>query len=169
MRDLTVSDSVVVNGVDPMTAYRAVSDVAQMGRWSPENTGAKVATKSLVVGDTFDGSNKRGPILRWVGRARVTTAEPGSVFIFRTEGLGLGLPWLRHPGRRPGIASWEYRFEAVEGGTRVTETWHDERPWPDLLAAAADPILTGSRTFADFQRRNIATTLARLKADLESR
>ena len=169
MRELDVSDSIVITGVDPIAAYDAVSDVAQMGRWSPENRGAAVATKSLKVGDTFDGRNKRGPALAWIGRAKVLAAEPGKVFRFRTESLGISSPWLRHPGPRPGIATWEYRFEAVDGGTRVTESWHDDRPWPDFLAALTDPILTGSKTFADFQRRNIATTLARLKSELEPR
>ena len=57
----------------------------------------------------------------------------------------------------------------MAGGTLVTETWSDRRRWPDLVAARFDPLATGGRQFADFQRRNIGRTLARLKDDFESR
>jgi hypothetical protein len=77
--------------------------------------------------------------------------------------LGVGTPWLTAP-----VARWEYRFEAVEGGTRVTETWTDDRrAWPDVVAAVFDRIATGGSTFAAFQERNIRRTLDRLKADVE--
>ena len=76
---------------------------------------------------------------------------------------------MRAPLIKARIASWEYRFEPVDGGTQVTETWTDaRRGWPDLVANAFDKVATGGRTFADFQRRNIAKTLDNLKADLES-
>ena len=40
-RELEVSDSIVI-GVGPEVAYAAVSDIRQMGRWSPENRGGVV-------------------------------------------------------------------------------------------------------------------------------
>ncbi len=46
-RALTVSDTVVV-GVEPDVVYAALSDVRQMGRWSPENTGAELADRADV-------------------------------------------------------------------------------------------------------------------------
>ncbi|NEE48629.1 SRPBCC family protein, partial [Streptomyces sp. SID8455] len=58
--------------------------------------------------------------------------------------------------------------EAVDGGTRVTETWTDDRrSWPDFVANAFDRVATGGKTFAQFQRGNIRTTLKRLKAAVE--
>jgi len=63
---------------------------------------------------------------------------------------------------------WRYELEPVDGGTRVTETWHDDRRWPKPLADMFDRIATRGHVFADFQRRNIATTLANLKTVLES-
>ena len=110
----------------------------------------------------FDGSNKRGRV-RWTTECVVTAADPGRRFGFDVRKIGSRTPFL--PGR---IASWEYTFEQVDGGTLVTETWRDlRRSWPDWAAAAFDKAATGGRLFSEFQRRNIARTLAALKADLE--
>lgn len=161
IRELSVSDSIHV-AVDPITAYDAVSDVRQMGRWSPENTGAVVATPTLAVGDSFVGSNKRGPV-RWETRCTVTRAEPGRAFAFDVEAWGKGGRLV--PVR---IASWAYDFEPVEGGTLVTETWRDGRTgWPTWTTRVFDRLATGAPSFAVFQRRNIRRTLANLKRALE--
>ncbi|EST18605.1 hypothetical protein M877_38095 [Streptomyces niveus NCIMB 11891] len=78
--------------------------------------------------------------------------------------IGLRTPRLRGP-----IASWEYRLEAVDGGTRVTETWTDgRRAWPDAVAGVFDRIATGGHTFAAFQARNIHRTLSNLKRVVEN-
>ncbi len=162
-RDMQVSDSVVIE-LDAETIYALVADPTQMPRWSPENTGAstEVATGPLEVGAVFNGTNKRGGT-RWTTQCVVTRAEPGRQFAFDVRKIGLTTPLI--PG---GIARWDYTFEAVEGGTRVTETWTDlRRWWPDLVAATFDKAATGGRLFADFQRRNIKRTLAAMKADLE--
>jgi uncharacterized protein YndB with AHSA1/START domain len=157
---MTVSGEVVV-AAPPMRLYELVSDPAQMRRWSPENTGADT-DGPLTAGAEFVGSNRRGP-LHWSSRAVVTAADPGERFAFRVVALGFGTPMLPGP-----VASWEYRFEAVEGGTRVIETWTDDRrAWPDAVAAVFDRIATGGSTFAAFQKSNIRRTLDRLKADVE--
>ncbi|MCW2866530.1 MAG: polyketide cyclase, partial [Marmoricola sp.] len=84
-------------------------------------------------------------------------------FCFDVRRIGLGTPRL--PGR---IARWDYVLEPVDGGTRVTETWTDgRRHWPDPVAGLFDRVVTGGQPFSEFQRRNIARTLAALKADLE--
>jgi uncharacterized protein YndB with AHSA1/START domain len=161
-RDLQVSDSVVIDA-DALTIYDQVADPTQMTRWSPENTGATTAALGpLAEGAVFDGRNRRGRA-RWSTECVVTAAEPGQRFAFDVGKIGLRKPLLR--GR---IASWEYAFEPVEGGTRVTETWTDHRTgWPDWAAAAFDKAATGGSLFCDFQRRNIARTLESMKADLE--
>ena len=53
-------------------------------------------------------------------------------------------------------------------GTRVTETWTDDRPWPDVVARTFDAVVTGGQTFARFQEKNIRRTLARLRSELET-
>lgn len=162
-RDMQVSDSVVID-VDARTIYDQVADPTQMGRWSPENTGATTAAvgRTLTVGEVFDGSNKRGRA-RWHTECVVKAADPGRRFAFDVRKIGPRKPIL--PGR---IASWQYTFESTEGGTLVTETWTDRRTsWPDWAAALFDKTATGGRLFSDFQRRNIARTLAAMKADFE--
>lgn len=162
-RPMTVSDSIDI-AVAPETLWAQVADPAQMPRWSPENTGAPVgAGKPLSVGDVFHGTNKRGPA-RWTTKCTVVDSEPGKSFAFDVLAIGVKIP--RVPGR---IASWSYTVEPVGTGSRVTETWTDLRDgWPDWAAAAFDKVATRGSLFSDFQRRNIARTLANLKADLES-
>ncbi|MFI8348183.1 SRPBCC family protein [Streptomyces sp. NPDC085596] len=162
-RVLSVSDSIVID-VSPEVAYRAVSNPGDMGRWSPENLGTTPGSADgpAEVGASFVGRNKRGRF-RWVTRCTVTAAEPGRHFAFRVHAIGVGRPRLRGP-----IATWEYRFEPAGEGTRVTETWTDDRrAWPDLAAGAFDRVVTSGSTFADFQTRNIRTTLRNLKRELE--
>ena len=161
-RTMQVHGSVVVRAC-PDTIWRQVADPTQMSRWSPENTGATTPAVGtpLQVGERFAGTNRRGRA-RWVTECVVTDSVPGRRFAFDVRKIGARTP--RVAGR---IASWTYEFEPVEGGTRVTETWTDARPWPDAVAAVLDRILTGGRSFADYQRGNIARTLDRLKTDIE--
>ncbi|MGW4231765.1 SRPBCC family protein [Streptomyces sp. NPDC004980] len=162
-RIMSVSDSILVEAT-PSAVYAQLSDPTAMGRWSPENRGARVLgePRSTHVGMVFEGRNKRGAF-RWTTRCTVTAADPGERFAFRVHAIGAKRPRL--PGA---IALWEYRFEAVDGFTRVTETWTDNRrAWPDFVANAFDRVATRGHTFAEFQRGNIRTTLERLKAALE--
>ncbi|EST36928.1 hypothetical protein N566_15870 [Streptomycetaceae bacterium MP113-05] len=164
-RVFTVSGSIVIR-TDPRTAYEQVSDPGRMGRWSPENRGATLAPAwrdGARAGLTFAGHNKRGA-LRWTTQCLVTAADPGERFAFRVRAFGPERLALRAP-----IATWEYRFEAVDGGTRVTETWTDDRrAWPAPLANVFDRVATRGRVFADFQQHNIRRTLANLKQTLEA-
>ncbi|WDO10704.1 SRPBCC family protein [Streptomyces murinus] len=163
-RVFTVSDSIHID-VPPEVAYQAICRPGEMGRWSPENLGTTEGTghAPAELGSTFIGRNKRGRF-RWVTRCTVTAAEPGRRFAFRVHAIGIGTPRLRGP-----IASWEYRFEPADGGTRVTETWTDDRrAWPAFVADTFDRIATAGHTFAAFQARNIRATLRNLKQDLES-
>ncbi len=163
-RTMTVHDSVVVD-VDPLTIYRLIADPSQMPRWSPENVAGDVPEPAspATVGTEFVGSNQRG-FARWQTRCRVTASDPGKRFAFDVFEFGLRSPFVRVR-----IATWDYAFEAVDGGTKVTETWTDgRRNWPDVVATTVDKFATGGRTFAEFQRRNIAKTLANRTADLEA-
>lgn len=159
---MSVTDSVEI-AADPHTLWTQVADPAQMRRWSPENTGAPNGTTGapLEVGHVFEGTNKRGPA-RWITRCTVVESDPGKVFSFDVQAIGVRTPRLR--GK---IANWTYTFEPTPTGTRVTETWTDHRAnWPDWVAAGFDQVATGSR-FYKFQVGNIARTLKKLKADFE--
>ncbi|GGX43578.1 SRPBCC family protein [Streptomyces chryseus] len=163
-RTFSVSDSVIIEA-SPSLVYQHVCNPALMGRWSPENLGATLSAQQgpAHVGMVFDGHNKRGA-LRWTTRCTVTAAEQDELFRFRVHAIGLKQPRLRGP-----IATWEYRFEPTPEGTKVTETWTDDRrSWPDSVANLFDKAATRGSTFADFQRTNIRITLRNLKAALES-
>lgn len=164
---MTVSDSVDIDvGADEL--YSLISDPTAMGRWSPENRGATVLNPApdgaAFVGMTFEGRNKRGRA-RWVTRCTVTAAEPGRRFAFRAHTIGVKRPRLRGAN-----ASWEYRFEPISGDrTTVTETWTDDRTsWPDPLVAVFDRIVTSGKTFPEFQRANIRSTLDAFKLAAEA-
>lgn len=162
-REMTVFDSIHVLA-DPEVVYDAVSDVTQMGRWSPENRGATVhrPAEAAYVGMRFVGDNKRGPV-RWQTGCVVTAADRGRRFAFDVNRYGIA------PVLLPvSVASWEYRFQPMDGGTLVTETWRDgRRLWPDFTTRIFDPLATRHASFAEFQRGNIARTLGRLKQELE--
>ena len=161
-RVVSVSDSVLI-ARSPQELYGMVSDVTRMGEWSPENRGAvlSVPGSTPAVGMVFDGANTRGRA-SWSTRCTVTDAAPGREFALRVHAIGGTRRKI--PGR---IATWRYSFQEQDGGTLVTETWTDDRPWPDAAANAFDRIATGGSTFAAFQRGNIRRTLRNLKAAAE--
>lgn len=138
----------------PEDVYDLVADVATMGQWSPEATGAVGAPAELQRGDHFWGLNKRG-IARWFTRCTVIEAERGKLFVFDVD-----FPPMP-------VSRWTYEFTATETGALVTETWDDRRE--GALAApiklVGQIIIPGDR--AIHNQRNIETTLARLKAAAE--
>jgi hypothetical protein len=99
----------------PERLYGLVADLPRMGEWSPENAGGEwVKGAPGAVGSVFKGSNRAGK-RKWTTLAKVVIAEPGREFAFDVTALGLA------------VARWGYRFEAVDGGTQVTEYWDDHR------------------------------------------
>ncbi|UIJ34859.1 SRPBCC family protein [Allobranchiibius sp. GilTou73] len=163
-REMSVQDTVTIAGVSPQEVFEAISDPSRMGRWSPENTGAVIETAGgpAPVGTSFVGANSRFGA-KWHTRCVVTASDPGRRFAFDVKAIG-----LRKPGLKARIATWEYRLEPSTDGTTVTEVWTDGRSgWPAFAAKGFDKVVTRGSTFADWQRGNIARTLANLKKDLE--
>lgn len=107
MPTLHYSDSIVI-ARPPRVLYDMVCDVTRMGEWSPVckacwwDDGA-----SAAPGAWFTGRNET-PERTWETRSQVTAADPGREFAFTVFG---------------DRARWGYTFTAVEGGTRVTESW----------------------------------------------
>ena len=100
--------------------YELVSDVTNMGEYSPENTGAVWLDGATgpAVGARFKGTNRLGPN-RWSTKPTVTTAERGRLFEFVV------------PGKSG--ATWTYGFDPVPGGVQVTESMRQDRPSPFLI------------------------------------
>ena len=135
--------------------YSLVSDVTQMGRWSPECTGCSWVGGATgpTVGARFRGWNKRG-VVRWFTTNEVVVAEPGREFAFETKQSGI---------------RWGYRFQpAPEGtGTLVTEYREPWRDRPKLAAAFTKLLLGGEQEHEDELRDGMRATLERVKAAAE--
>jgi hypothetical protein len=140
---------------DPLVVYDLIADVSAVGEFSPEATGALRAGADLGVGDTFWGTNRRGPWI-WATHCRVTRADRGRGFAFDVD-FGV-FP----------ISSWSYRIEPDDTGCLVTETWADRREGRrgELIRRGGALIIPGPRD--EHNLRGIQQTLAALKSVAES-
>jgi len=145
---LTQDSKDIVIRATAQQLYDMVADLPRMGEWSPECQ--KVEWQdgtSGQAGATFVGHNRGGPfqLMRWSRHGRVMTADPGREFSFSTE----------EGGRES--THWRYRFETVEGGTRVTESY--EVKWIPTWARIVDVPTNRHRELLE----NMRYTLAHLK------
>jgi uncharacterized protein YndB with AHSA1/START domain len=137
----------------PREVYDLVSDVTQMGRWSPECVKCAWADGAAapVVGARFKGSNRSG-IARWTTTAEVTAADPGREFAFVTKS-----------GDRESTR-WRYVFTPAGSGTDVTESY--EAVWAPAFVRVVERLFVRNREaqLVDGMR----STLERLKAAAEA-
>jgi uncharacterized protein YndB with AHSA1/START domain len=138
----------------PDAVYAIVTDVAQMGRLSPECTGGHWLDGATgpAVGAKFKGSNKRG-FARWSTTNRVVEAEPGRAFSFETNESG---------------TRWTYRLEPDGDGTLVTESRAAFKDRPLLAKVFSTLLLGGVDDHDDEMRDGMRQTLERLKAVAET-
>ncbi|MFF0428317.1 SRPBCC family protein [Streptomyces sp. NPDC004520] len=151
-RQWSLEESTVVDA-PPAVVYRLVSDLRNMGRWSPECRSVWVLRPPARTGTRFVGLNRRGPFL-WPTLGRVTRMRPDSEFVFD---IGVfGLP----------IARWGYRFEPEGSGTRITEFWQDLRTGGarGRVAELLGTVFAGSNPArrVALNRAGMRTTLARI-------
>jgi len=136
----------------PAEVYATVSDLPRMGEWSPENQGGTwIQGDGQTVGDRFEGNNAIGDHA-WSAVAEVVRCDPAQAFCFTVGDL-------TNP-----VAEWGYHLEATEAGTKVTETWKMTQLPPSMVDAPAERI----QGRADMVAAGMATTLANLKASMES-
>ena len=145
MSDIEVSRVIAAS---PETLYDIVSDLPRMGDLSPENTGGMWVNGATgpEVGAEFRGTNSRGT-KHWATTAVIERAERGHEFAFRVK-VG--------PVK---VARWSYRFEPVDGGTKVTETWDDMRNW---MAKKAGTVSSGVSDRLTHNRETMQVTLGNL-------
>ena len=134
--------------------YDLVADLPRMGEWSPEchNVEWEGGATGPAAGARFVGHNRTGPrgFIRWSRRGRVLVADRGREFAFVTE----------EGGRESTV--WRYTLEAVDGGTRVTESY-EARSLP-LWARIMDVPLNRHKDLL----KNMRHTLAQLKTTAEA-
>ena len=114
MADVTVEEKIQAT---PLALYCLVSDVTNMGRWSPETKGCRWlgGATGPAVGVRFKGANRDG-WRRWSTKCKVVAADPGRRFAFDVKYRGIRM------------AHWAYEFESEgDGGCRITESWTERR------------------------------------------
>jgi hypothetical protein len=140
--------------VPPDDAYRAVSDVRRMTRWSTECFATWILSRRDGIAVRFVAFNRRGPYL-WFTTCRVVTAAPGEEYAFDVTTMGLP------------VSRWGFRFSAVPSGTEVTEYWVDRRMKGSRILGR---VFTGrvANHRPEANREAMRTTLARLAQELAS-
>lgn len=133
--------------------YDLVSDITQMGRWSPECTGGKWVdgARGPEVGAKFKGSNRHG-LARWTTHCTVTKADPPRTFEWEVKESG---------------TRWGYRFEPAEGGTKVTEYREAVGEVPFVIKLIQRSGVIG-RNREQFMVDGMRQTLERVKAAAEA-
>ena len=133
----------------PERIYEIVTDIANMGRLSPECTGGRWLDGATgpAVGARFKGSNKRG-FARWSTTNEVVEAEPGRVFSFETQ---------------QSAARWTYRLEPEGAGTRVTESRALFKERPKVAVVFTKLLLGGEEGHDEELRKGMEQTLQRVK------
>jgi uncharacterized protein YndB with AHSA1/START domain len=132
--------------------YDLVTDITQMGRWSPECTGGRWLGGASVpaVGARFKGSNKRG-LMRWSTECEVTKADRPTNFEWQVTQSGM---------------RWGYRFEPDGDGTLVTEYREKTQETPLYVKAVQRSGLIG-RDRERLMVEGMRATLERVKAAAE--
>jgi uncharacterized protein YndB with AHSA1/START domain len=104
-------------GAPPEVTYDLISDVTQMGRWSPETSACRWldGADGPLVGARFRGANRMG-WRRWSTTCTVTAADAGRRFAFDVSFGPLA------------VASWSYELIGDGGDTVVREAWRERRP-----------------------------------------
>lgn len=153
---MKMGDEVTVHmDATPAEVWALVSDVTQIGRYSPETFEAEWLDGATgpAVGATFRGHvkrNQKGPTY-W-SKCFVTVCEPGEEFTF-----GVG-----SPGKA--MITWGYRLKpGTDGGTDVTEFF---QLTPNIGTRIYWALLGWSR--GKTNRNGMRTTLERIKAVVEA-
>lgn len=143
----------VTVSASPAQLYDMLSDITRMGEWSPTCRACWWDTgDGPRVGAWFTGHNKN-PEREWETRSQVVAADPGREFAFAVGGS-----WVR----------WGYTFEAIDGGTEITESWE---LLPDGIARFHERF--GDQAAAEIEKRrrsahhDIPLTLAAIKEAAE--
>lgn len=137
----------------PEAVYDAIADVTRMGEWSTEchTCDWHEGFDGPVVGATFDGHNRNGDH-EWTSQGKVVEADRGRSFAFEVSMMDFH------------YATWGYRIEPTDTGSRVTEWSEDLRPESVLEMSKQ---ISGIEDRDSRNRETMSGTLERLAAALE--
>jgi uncharacterized protein YndB with AHSA1/START domain len=135
----------------PERVWTVVSDLARMGKWSPE------CRKVIVLGTPREGThlvgfNRRRWVL-WPTNSRIVRYEPGRA-----------IAWKVFSNR----STWTYELEPIEGGTRLIER-RDMPPQgvAPVMGLLAKVFLGGVESHDAELHEGMHATLDRIKSEVE--
>ena len=133
--------------------WSVLTDFARMPSWSPELVRMSALRRGgLRLGQQYLGINRRGPVV-WPTRSVVCALAPGSLVAWDTLSSG---------------ARWIYELsDTADGGTRVVHRRQVPRDLTLGSRIVAPLLLGGTPEHADELEAGMATTLERLRAEVE--
>ncbi len=140
----------------PKKVYELVSDITQMGQWSPECVGAEWANGAAqaTVGAQFHGRNQRGSN-EWTTPNTVVCADEGREFAWV-----VGTPEFE-------VCRWRFVLTPEGEGTTVTESFELGQEQVGFTAAVLERPEEERATLVDARRtqliEDMQQTLGRLK------
>jgi uncharacterized protein YndB with AHSA1/START domain len=139
--------------VPPPRLHAMVADVTRIPEWSPETvrTGWIGGASEARPGARFTGQNRFG-WLRWSTTVEVESCVAGRELVFST--IVMGRPHTR----------WRFRFEPVDGGTEVTESYETVNELRQPVRAIVGLVF---RRHDGWMPENLRRSLERLKAVAE--
>jgi uncharacterized protein YndB with AHSA1/START domain len=139
----------------PAAVWALVSDLPQMGQFSPENIGGHWVggVAGPAVGARFRGTNRNGH-RQWSTNVRIVECEPARLLTFDVR-TSFGVR----------VSRWSYVIEPAAGGCRLTENWYRVGNW--FVRTFLGPRVTGRADRPGYNVHSIEHTLAAVKASAE--
>ncbi|MFE7226460.1 SRPBCC family protein [Nocardioides sp. NPDC057577] len=150
MTTITDLEATTTINATPAQVWAAITDLPRMSSWSPQ------VVKTVVFGQVKEGTrflniNHQG-WKHWPTNAKVVRFAPHSDFAFRiTENTTV----------------WSYQLAETAEGTAVTHRRETPTGISALSRSLTKVAFGGQENFTEELRTGMATTLAKLKADLE--
>lgn len=139
----------------PARVWELVSDLRNMGRWSPQCRKTWVKGGETRLGATAVNLNRRG-LLHWPTQTKVVAFDPEQKIAFKV---------------RENHSVWSYTLEPTTvdaaPGTRLTARREAPDGTSKISWTLVEKVLGGQQTFQSELVQGMRQTLERIKADAE--
>lgn len=152
LTDVAPIEAAIDIDAPPAAVWAVVSDLRNMPRWSPQTA------KSILRGENGPGArflniNRKG-MLVWPTRSKVVRFEPEREIAWRIK---------------DNFTIWSLTLEPTEAGTRLTQRREAPEGISDISVNLTKAVLGGVPKFTETLAADMATTLGRIKAEVEGR
>ncbi len=148
----TLIEGTVEIAAPPEKVWALISDLSRMPEWSPQVRKQFVLGRRVKNGTRTFNINGQGK-LRWPTTAKVVEFEPNRRLAFKIV---------------ENRTIWTYELEAIDGGTRLTESRTTPRGTSKFSDFSVDKGLGGAENFEASLHTGINMTLERIKAAAEA-